>query len=166
MDHIINNENRYLLTPIVVDYEIIDHYPIMLSVSNKLKTSCDDDKLIFKRSFAEFAAVNFNQELHDRLNDFLFRSVTINENIFDRLFNKFHSMITQTIDKYAPSKKLTRKQKRFQHRPWIDKGILVSIKLKQKMHKTDYIKGSTLGKYLYNEYSNMLKRVKKFSLQD
>ena len=31
------------------------------------------------------------------------------------------------------------------------------------MHKTYYIKGSTLGKYLYKEYSNLLTRVKKLA---
>ena len=42
----------------------------MVIVSNTLKTSCDYEKTIFKRSFAEFSAVDFNQELHDRLNAF------------------------------------------------------------------------------------------------
>ena len=60
----------------------------MAIVLNKLKISCDDDKPIKKKTFAEFSAVNFNQELHDRLNDFLFRNVIINENSFDQLFNK------------------------------------------------------------------------------
>ena len=78
LDHILTNENRYQPTLNVVDYDLSDYYSIMVIVSNKLKTSCDDDKSIFKRSFAEFSPVNLNQELHDRLNDFLFKNVTIN----------------------------------------------------------------------------------------
>ena len=117
LDHFLTNENCHPPTPAVVDYDLTDHYPVMAIVSNKLKISCDDDKSVFKRSFAEFSTVNFNQELHDRLNDFLIRNVTINENNFDHLRNKFHSIITQTIGKHAPLKKLTRRQKRLQRRP-------------------------------------------------
>ena len=91
LDHILTDKNHCQLIPIVVDYDLTDHYPIMVIVLQKLKTSCDNDKPIFKRSFAEFPPVNFNQELHDRLNDFLIKNVTINENNFHRLFNKYHS---------------------------------------------------------------------------
>ena len=78
--------------------------------------------------FTEFSVDNFNQELHDCLDDFLIRNASIDENNFDELFNNFHSIITQTIDKHAPLKKLTRKQQRLQRRPWITKGIVISIK--------------------------------------
>ena len=64
-----------------------------------------------------------NRELHDHHNNFLFRTLTINENNFDQLLNKFHSIITQTIDKHAPLKKLTRKQKRQQSRHGSSKGF-------------------------------------------
>ena len=133
----------------------------MAIVSKKLKTICDDDKPIFKRLFAEFSPVNFNQELHDRLNDFLLQNLTINENNFDQLFIKFHSIITQAIGKHASLKKLTKYQERLHRRPWTTKGILMFIKCKQRMHKTHYTKGSTLGNYLYKEYSNLQTRVEK-----
>ena len=98
LDYILTNENRYQLTPIVVDYDLTDNYPFMAIVSKKLKTSCHNDKPIFKRSFAEFSLVNFNKKLHDRRNSFLFRNGTINENNFDLLFNKFHSIHKRLIN--------------------------------------------------------------------
>ena len=104
LDHILTNENRYPLTPIVIDYDLTDHCPIMVKVSNKLKPNRDDNKSIFKRFFTEFSVDNFNQELHDRLDDFLIRNASIDENNFDKLFNNFHSIVTQTIDKHAPLK--------------------------------------------------------------
>ena len=45
-----------------------------------------------------------------------------------------HFRLTQTTDKHAPLKKLTRKQKRLQRRPWITKGFLISVKHKQRMY--------------------------------
>ena len=117
LNHILTNENRYPLTPIIIDYDLTDNYPIMVIVSNKLKSNRDDNKSIFKRFFTEFSVDNFNQELHDRFDDFLIRNASIDENNFDELFNNFHSIITQTIDKHAPLKNLTRKQQRLQRRP-------------------------------------------------
>ena len=108
----------------------------MVIVSKKLKTSCDDDKPIFKRSFTEFSFVNFNQDLRDLLHDFLLRNIKINENNFDQLFNQFLSIITQTIDKHVPLKKLTMKQTHLQRRSWITKRIFISTKHKQRIHKT------------------------------
>ena len=64
------------------------------------------------------------------------------------------------MDIHTPLKKLTRKQKRFQRKPWIIKGILVSIKRKQKMHKTHFINGTSMEKYFYKQYSNTLTKVK------
>ena len=130
----------------------------MVIVSNKLKTSCDNENQFLKDT--EFSAVNFNQAMYEPLTDFLFRNITINENNFDQLFIKFYSLIAQTIDKYAPMKKLSKKQKRLLRRPWITKEILISIKRKQRMHKTHYIKGSTLSRYLIKNIGICLQELK------
>ena len=69
-------------------------------------------------------------------------------------------LITPTIDTHASVKKLSRKQKRLRSTPWITKGLLVSIKKKQKLHKTRYIFGSIIEKLYYKKYSNLLTKVK------
>ena len=44
---------------------------------------------------------------------------------------------------------------------WITKGLLISIKRKQKMHKTLYINGSSVAKQCYKMYCNELTKIKK-----
>ena len=69
----------------------------------------------------------------------------------------------QTIDMHAPVVKYSRKQMRLHRKPWIAKGLLVSIKRKQKMHKSHYVKENSCEKYYYKLYSNLLTRVKKLA---
>ena len=76
------------------------------------------------------------------------------------MFEDFYSLITTTIENHAPLKKLTRKQTRLRNKPWITKGLLKSIKRKQKMHKTYYKNGSTDEQKLYKSYCNTLTRTK------
>ena len=72
-------------------------------------------------------------------------------------------MITKTIDTHAPIKKLSRKQGRLKTKPWITKGLLTSIKRKQKLHKSHFINGSAIAKNYYKVYSNTLTKIKNFA---
>jgi len=69
-------------------------------------------------------------------------------------------LLTRTINKHAPLIKLFRKQKHLKSRPWITKGIFISIKNKQKLHKTHYTHGLPAEKKHYKLYSNTLTRMK------
>jgi len=46
------------------------------------------------------------------------------------------SLIQKVIEKHVPLKRLTRKQQKLKNKPWISKGIYVSIRRKKRMHKT------------------------------
>ena len=59
--------------------------------------------------------------------------------------------------------KISRKKRKLLSKPWITKGILVSIKNKQKIHKTCYCKGNDFEKQIYKKYANLLTRVKSLS---
>ena len=132
---------------LVIEYNITDYYPVMVIISNKLNSRRGHNEPILRRSFAKFSVDDFNHELQDRITEFLDVNIAINETNVDELFNEFYSVITQTIHIHAPLKKLTRKQKRLQRKPWITEGILISIKRKQKTHKTHFINGSSMKKY-------------------
>jgi len=45
----------------------------------------------------------------------------------------FYSVTTNTIDKHAPLKKLSKEGAKFQSKPWISQGIQKSIKTKKKL---------------------------------
>ena len=163
LDHILTNEVRYSLAPFVVKYHITDHFLVMVRVSNKVSPGHHQVKPVLKRSLATFTPDIFNHNLENRLDDLFQRNSVTNENNLEELFNNFYSIFTQVTDIHAPLKRLTRKQKRLQHKPCITKGILISIKRKQKMHKTHYRNRSSAEKFLYKQYSNTLTRIKNLS---
>ena len=57
-------------------------------------------------------------------------------------------------------RKLTRKQQKLINKPWISRGILKSIKTKQKMYLSHFVKGNLEQKQLYKKYANKLTKVK------
>ena len=142
----------------MVDYDITDHYPVMALVNNELIHKNVQPE--FARSFANFNSDSFNNDLQKRINSLMPKILTILENKVDNIFNEFYLLITSTIDTHAPLKKLSRKQKPLRSKPWITKGLLISIKKKQKLHKTRYIFGSSNQKLYYKKYSNLLTKVK------
>ena len=159
-DHILTNENRFRISPFVLNHVITDHYPVMVSVSQNVIKYKTQPK--FKRSLANFSVDNFNADLHESLENFSETVLSIDENNVISVFEQFYSLVQTTIDKHAPLKQLSRKQKKkkLQSKPWISKGILKSIKRKQIMHKTHFINGSMSDKHFYKRYTNLLTRVK------
>ena len=75
-------------------------------------------------------------------------TICSSNNDVNEIFQRFYSTIIQIIDKHAPDKKLSKKQIKFKSKPWITKGIKVSISTKNKLFKR-YLKtkkhGATYG---------------------
>ena len=158
LDHITTNENRHEIIPSVIDYDITDHYPVM-AIINRNVTS-NPSQPIFIRSFNKFNSSNFINDLQLRLENFFPQMNTITKNNINDVFDEFYSLITKTISNHVPLKKLSRKQKRLKSNPWMTKGLITSIKKKQKMHKTHFVQGTSVNKLYYKKYSNILTRLK------
>ena len=89
-----------------------------------------------------------------------FRSLQLDTaNDVDTCIFKFIDVVKVNIDKHAPLKKATRKQRKLMNKPWITKGILISIKNKQKLYAKCYKSGSEFEKWLYKTYANKLTKV-------
>ena len=143
---------------LVTEISVTDHYPVAALISRDLSTN--RSKSVLSRSFATFNRDKFNNDLNAKLDSFMSVVDTLTENNVNDILNDFYSLLTSTINIHAPLKKLSRKQKRLINKPWITKGLLISIKKKQKMHKTHYIKVSPIDKLCYKTYSNVLTKVK------
>ena len=126
LDHIIINENRRVIRPIVVDHSITDHFPIMAIIDRKFATKNASHK--FVRFFKNFDPVKYNYDMQSQFNQFLPQLHTVTENDFNNKFEKFYSIIKLTIEKDALLKKISRKQQRLKNKPWITQSLLISIK--------------------------------------
>ena len=109
-----------------------------------------------------FNAGDFCNHLNNEINLF-FLTISyrpIDGNNFDDIFDQFFELVTKAITLHAPMRKLTRKQQKLINNPWISRGILKSIKTKQKMYLTHFVKCNLEQKQLYKKYSNKLTKVK------
>ena len=73
------------------------------------------------------------------------------------------NIIQKLINHHAPLVKLSRKQIRLYNKPWITRGILVSIKNKQRLYQSHFFNGTPDTICFFKQYANMLKRVKQMS---
>ena len=65
----------------------------------------------------------------------------------DQHFNHLVSAMSEVIEKHAPLQTASRKQKRMQNKPWLTKGLLVSIKNKQILYKKFFLSNNEFGKW-------------------
>ena len=136
IDHILTNDSKHHTIPLVFDYDITDHYPVATLINRNLAPKPSESILV--RSFTKFDCNNFNNDLFTKLNNFMSNINAITESNINDIFDSFYSLLTSTINAHAPLKKLTRKQKRLKSKPWITKGLLISIKETEDARNTLY----------------------------
>ena len=88
---------------------------------------------------------------------------TVTHRQIDEYFDSLVKNISKVIDIHAPVITASRKQGRLQQNPWLTKGLLSSIKNKQKLFKTCFLHGNNFQKTFLRKYSNKLTRVKSLS---
>ena len=135
-----------------------DHYPSFV-ILNHTKLNVEQPTF-YTRSLKKFNFENFNNDLKLSLDKQLSGSPKLDENNFDQVFSNFMEVIKITINRHAPLRKLTRRQKRLNKKPWITNRILISIKKKQKLYRTHFLSSNSINRIIYKKYSNMITRVK------
>ena len=110
---------------------ISDHYAQFLLMKNmkiKQKETTDIDSHDFK---------NFNEvQFESELCNIDWKSVLeINKKDVDFSFSKFFETFNNLLQKHAPIKKLSNKDKKTMKKPWITKGILKSIEKKNRIYR-------------------------------
>ena len=162
LDHIYTNFNKFELDTKVVIHDITDHFPIIVSLK-KAKALKYTSKQSLTQDFRNFNSDLFLSDLHNKLNNSLPVVNDTNPNNLDNLWNKFETVFNETVYHHAPLRKMSRKEKRIKSKPWLTKGILISIKNKNKMYKSHIQDKSTKFNFLYEQYKNLLTRVIKLS---
>ena len=112
---------------------------------------------IYQRNFKHFNEEEFLRELNNLDWD---RVLELNANNTNRSFNKFLETIEKLLDAYAPITKLSKAEVKLRSKPWLTKGILTSIKKKNKIHKKYTRAKSEQNKTrLYSEFKNYRNKI-------
>ena len=135
----------------------------MSNISDRLPNFLIFNKFTFKsthhdvyhRDYSEFNQEQFVEEV---------RLVNWEEVLYDtedvnHIFDSFYTKISETVEKHVPLRKLSKKQACLSIKPWITKGLLVSIAKKNKFYKS-YLKNR--NDYYFSKfkiYRNKLKHL-------
>ena len=78
------------------------------------------------------------------------------------MFDLFYSKLSGLVDKYIPLKQLSKRDLKFQSKPWITSAIKVSINVKNSLYKR-YVKTKSLYYYIKFKHRNKLNHLLKLS---
>ena len=80
-------------------------------------------------------------------------------------FDEFIHIFQTIINKHAPLRKLSRREKQLQAKPWITRGLLTSIKNKNRMFRKCYKCKDAKLIAQCKKYTNKLTRLRKIAKQ-
>ena len=145
IDHIYFNsmEHRTISGNILCD--ITDHLPNFLII-NKFSYNFSNSKtVIYRRDYSNVTSDDFLNEVKSVHWEEVFPAQADASVVFD----SFHVKITEIVDKHVPLKKVSKRQLLLSAKPWITRGIKISIKIKNSLYKS-YLK--TKNNYYFSKY--------------
>ena len=113
-----------------------------------------------KRCMKNFILENFIFELNSELSRIDFDSAQKNVNSHA---HELTTLFKAVLDKHAPLRAMSRNEKRLSKKPWITRGLLKSIRTKNKLFKTCYKSDDVAKKQKYKKYLNKLTHLKNIS---
>ena len=157
IDHLYPNSlfTRDILAA-VVQHDISDHLPIFAKY--KFTNVKKKDDRLFTRKFSPKNVELFLASLNSELAN--------NQVKFDYNLNHVIEILSKFTNKFFPLNPLTRKQYRVSKKPWITKGLLISIKHKNKLYAHYLKKKCPILFTKYKKYRNKLSHIKEASKQN
>lgn len=153
IDHIcvrFNNLDKYsCLTPGVLYCDISDHLPTTLCISyiSRIRPKARP----FVRIFGEKNCDKFINELQSLQWDQI-----LNHDCYDDWYSIFISRIKSLYSRCFPLKRQSRARQK--DKPWITKGLKISIKYKNRLYKKSIVKPTDHIRARYSQYNLTLKK--------
>ena len=97
----------------------------------------------------------FLNALNDQLNILIDSNISSPHELYDKFVTKFENV----IDEFAPMRKALRKENKLRCRPWLTRGLLKSIQIKNKMYSNFRKKLDTSQNHKYKINRNLLNRL-------
>ena len=137
IDHILTNDSESILSPGVILYKISDHNAISDNIASPRFNNSKTNSSFMFRNTKSINRENFCKDLDSSLAPLVYELThsSVTRESLDDSFSKLVQTLSKVIEKHAPLQKASRKQKRIMQKPWLTKGLLTSIKNKQKLHK-------------------------------
>ena len=152
LDHIYTKIIETSLYSGICINDISHHFPVLI-IAPKNKSPPNKLGLHYIRHLKNFDTERF-ADLTTSLSNFL---VTETKPINDQL-SEFLKIFTGIVNKHAPLRSATRKEKRLKAKPWLFPGLLKSIKRQNKMFSNLHCKFDQNLFEHFKRYRNILNR--------
>ena len=161
LDHVYTNATSYNVSTKILTYDLSDHLP-SITLFEKIPKNRIKNQTQVKQDLKNFDPENFLIELESNLEQF--KSNQYDENVDpNEVWDKFENTFSKTVYSHAPLRKLSRKEKRIQSKPWLTKAIRKSIKTKNKMFSKAIKNKTEKFSNTFKIYRNILKRTIRLS---
>ena len=161
IDHIITNCSSHSILPGIIKSDLTGHYPVFCSINHAIKIKPSNK--YFYRFMKNFNSETFVSDLSNNLDHFDFSAPFSDRRELSAALDNFIEIIKSTINAHASLKIASRKQRKLLSKPWLTKGIQISICNEKKLHQSFYVGGNAEQKSHYKKYANKLTKVKKLS---
>ena len=161
IDHIITNDVNHNIIPFVIPVrdDLSDHYVVGCCINDFSKPPLKKKQELFVRDKSGLNSELFCEDLTTNLSLYFEKLPALNNGNYNKIFDGFSQTIPSTIDIHAPKKKLSRRQQRLQNKPWLTKGIFVSIRKRRFMFKSYFLLGNDGQNFFFRKYSNKLTKI-------
>ena len=154
LDHVYINMPKKTFSGVCL-FEQSDHLPAFFIIPDTKSHLTNKPK--YKRCMKDFDLEDFLIDLQEKFSkiDFKSTNTSVNNDVYS-----LTSIFKSTLDKHAPLTPMSRREKKLSDKPWITKGILISIKTKNKLFRHYFKSNDVDKKAFYRKYFNKLTRIK------
>jgi hypothetical protein len=147
IDNIFFNSLKY---SVIVVYDLTDHLPNFLIINKYEALSANISK-----TTRYFSKLN-KPDLMNELNSINWPDIFETDLDPSQVFKIFYDIISQIIVRHIPERPMTRKENKFESKPWITHGLKVSVQLKNKLYRKWIKTKSTYYHAKFKLYRNKL----------
>ena len=153
IDHFYTNATNKITKIGLITTDISDHLPIIAKIKIN-NTHKPHHKVVWVKDYNNADPIAFNIAI-GHYNQYMSDNIlTIEEK-----FSKLQDHITHCIDKYIPLRKITKHEINFSAKPWISRGIQVSIRHKNNLYNKIILKNRLDLKPKYNMCKKKLEKL-------
>ena len=158
IDHIYPNSNLRVDAGVVL-VDISDHLPVFCLLDRQIPRC---KRALYFRDYSKF---DVDQYIKD-VNAVDWMNVCNESNDIHEEAANCISILKQIADKHVPIKHASQSKRRQLAKPWLTRGVLISVKHKQKLYKSHFLSSDPDKMREYKLYANALNRIKNKAKND
>lgn len=153
IDNIFTNDILAHITSGVMITDLSDHFPVFITQQNSKYTNNTTSTPLSRKS--RLFKPNNIKGLKNALTFTDWQLIT-NTTDPEEAYNNFNNKVTELLDIHCPIKTKHNSKRNTPKKPWVTKGLIKSLKTKDKLYKTYISKPSFDNKLKYTKYRNNL----------